>query len=153
MIVNISSISGVMPSAFAGAYCASKAAVNAWSDTLRIELKPFGIQVVTVQPGAIRSNFGNIASKNLSYDKDNSAYKPIADFIAKRAMISQEKATDSEEFARRLVRQLVKKNLKSVIRIGKSSTLFPLMKRWLPTSLLDSIISDKFGLTMLRKSI
>jgi NAD(P)-dependent dehydrogenase (short-subunit alcohol dehydrogenase family) len=153
MIVNISSISGVMPSAFAGAYCSSKAAMNAWSDTLRIELKPFGIQVITVQPGAIRSNFGNMASKNLSFDKLNTAYAPISDFIRKRAMISQEGATDAEEFARRLIRKLVKKKPKSIIRIGKSSILYPLMKRWLPTHLLDAIISSKFGLTKLRQSL
>ena len=150
MIVNISSISGVMPSAFAGAYCASKAAVNAWSDTLRMELNPFGIKVITVQPGAIRSNFGNVASENLAFEKEHSFYAPVADFVNKRAVISQEGATDAGEFAGRLVKQLLRDQPKSVIRIGKSSVLYPLMKRWLPSSLLDSIISRKFGLTKLK---
>jgi short-subunit dehydrogenase len=127
--------------------------MNAWSDTLRIELRPFGIQVITVQPGAIRSNFGNSASENLAFEKENSAYAPIADFINKRAVISQQGATGAEEFARRLISQLVKKNPKSIIRIGKSSILYPLMKRWLPTSLLDTIISGKFGLTQLRHDL
>jgi short-subunit dehydrogenase len=153
MIVNISSISGVMPSAFAGAYCASKAALNAWSDTLRMELKPFGIKVITVQPGAIQSNFGNTAANNLVFGKEKSFYAPIAEFINKRAMISQEGANTSEEFARRLVRQLIKKRPRSIVRIGKSSIIYPLLKRWLPTCLLDLIISRKFGLTKLRKLV
>ncbi len=153
MIVNISSISGVMPSAFAGAYCASKAAMNAWSDTLRIELKPFGIQVITVQPGAIQSNFGKTAAETLAFDKEHSFYAPVADFVNKRAIISQEGATTSEEFAARLLKHLLKKNPKPIIRIGKSSTLYSLMKRCLPTTLLDSIIAGKFGLTQLRKTL
>ncbi len=151
MVVNISSISGVMPSAFAGAYCASKAAMNAWSDTLRMELKPFGIRVITVQPGAIQSNFGNSASQNLAFSKDHSLYAPITDFIDKRALISQEEATSAEEFARRLVKQLLKKQPKAIIRIGKSSFIYPLLKRWLPDFMLDGIISRKFGLLKLRK--
>ncbi len=153
MIVNISSISGVMPSAFAGAYCSSKAAMNAWSDTLRMELKPFGIKVITVQPGAIQSNFGKTAAENLAFDKDYSFYAPVADFVNKRANISQEGATTAEEFAVRLVKHLLKKNPKPIIRIGKSSTLYPLMKRWLPATVLDNIIAGKFGLTQLRKTL
>jgi short-subunit dehydrogenase len=153
MIVNISSISGVMPSAFAGAYCSSKAAMNAWSDTLRMELNPFGIKVITVQPGATRSNFGNTAAESLAFGKEQSFYAPIADFINKRALISQEGATPAEVFANRLVKQLLKKQPKAILRIGKSSIIYPLLKRWLPVFLLDNIISRKFGLEKLRKSL
>ena len=149
MIVNICSISGVMPSAFAGTYCASKAALNAWSDSLRMELKPFGIKVITVQPGAILSNFGNTAEDSLVFNREQSFYAPIAEFINKRAQISQEGASSAEEFARRLIRQLTKERPKAIIRIGKSSIIYPLLKRWLPTIMLDKIISKKFGLTRL----
>ena len=62
-IANIGSVSGIFVTPFAGAYCASKAAVHALSDAWRLELAPFGIQVVTVQPGAIVSNFGEVASR------------------------------------------------------------------------------------------
>lgn len=151
MVVNISSISGVMPSAFAGAYCASKAAMNAWSDTLRMELKPFNIKVITVQPGAIHSNFGNSAAGNLAFDENRSSYVPIADFINRRALISQEGATPAEDFARKLVNQLLKKKPKSIIRIGKSSFIYPFLKRWLPVNVLDGIISRKFGLKKLKQ--
>lgn len=153
MVVNISSISGVMASAFSGVYCASKAAMNAWSDTLRMELKPFNIRVITVQPGAIQSNFGNSASQNLAFNEGNSSYAPIADFINKRAAISQEGATSSEAFARQLVNRLVKKHPKAVIRIGKSSFIYPFLKRWLPVKMLDGIILRKFGLKKLKEMI
>lgn len=153
-IVNISSISGVLPSAFSGAYCASKAAMNAWSDALRMELKPFGIKVITVQPGAILSNFGDSASNSLTFTsvQEKSYYAPIAEFISNRAKISQINATPAEVFAKRLVKQLLRNRPKSVIRIGKSSFIFPFLKRWLPDFLLDKIISRKFGLTKLGSS-
>jgi short-subunit dehydrogenase len=153
LIVNISSISGVMPTAFAGAYCASKAAMNAWSETLRMELAPFRIRVITVQPGAIQSDFGNVATKNLAFDINNSAYSPIGTFILKRAMVSQERATSSVVFAKMLVRQILKKQPKAIIRIGKSSFLYPFMKRWFPTCILDRMISGKFGLSKLRRTL
>ena len=61
--LNIGSVSGVLVTPFAGAYCASKAAVNALSDALRLELAPFGIRVMEVQPGAIASQFADNAQR------------------------------------------------------------------------------------------
>lgn len=62
LIVNIGSVSGVTTTPFSGVYCASKAALHAISDALRMELHPFGVQVMTVLPGAIASDFGDNAS-------------------------------------------------------------------------------------------
>lgn len=146
-IVNISSVSGVMPTPFAGAYCASKAAVNALSDTLRIELAPFGIRVITVQPGGIQSQFGENASKSVEgFGGGSSLYKPMQDAIAARAAASQENAMPAEEFARRLTAAVLAKEPAPLIRLGHRSTLMPLLKRWLPVRTLDRILSRKFGL-------
>lgn len=148
-IANVSSISGVMPSVFSGAYCASKAAVNAWSDTLRMELKPFGIRVITIQPGAIRSHFGDNAVKYTALPA-GSLYSAVSESVLKRASISQQGATPAEAFARKLVKKLLRRNPPSIIRIGKSSFLYPLLKRWLPSRMLDRIIMKTFGLSKLR---
>jgi NAD(P)-dependent dehydrogenase (short-subunit alcohol dehydrogenase family) len=56
-IVNISSIAGKLSTPVNGAYSASKFAVEALSDALRIELAPFGIHVIVVEPGYIRTHF------------------------------------------------------------------------------------------------
>lgn len=60
-IINISSVVGRISVPFQGAYCASKHAVEALSDALRIEAGLFGIDVVSIQPGSIRTGFADIA--------------------------------------------------------------------------------------------
>ena len=57
-IINISSIVGHLPVPHMGAYCASKHALNAFSEAARLELEPSGIRVISVCPGRIRTNFG-----------------------------------------------------------------------------------------------
>jgi NAD(P)-dependent dehydrogenase (short-subunit alcohol dehydrogenase family) len=58
-IVNISSIAGEFGLPFRGVYCASKSALDLFSETLRMELKPAGIRVSIVQPGDVRTNINN----------------------------------------------------------------------------------------------
>lgn len=147
-VVNISSVSGVMPTPFAGAYCASKAALNAASDALRMELRPLGIDVVIVQPGGIRSSFGDRAAGQVNLATD-SPYQAIRTGVMARANESQADATPAEVFASDLVQQLKRGHPPAVIRIGKKSSLLPMLKQWLPTGLLDSVLSKRFELNRL----
>ncbi len=91
LVVNIGSVSGVLVTPFAGAYCASKAAVHALTDALRMELAPFAIEVMEVQPGAIASSFGASASQQAEQLIDEaSPWWPIRDGIRARANASQD---------------------------------------------------------------
>jgi short-subunit dehydrogenase len=148
MIVNISSVSGEMATPFAGAYCASKAALNAASDALRMELRPLGIDVVTVQPGGIQSGFGDRAAGEVRLAA-NSPYQAIREGVLSRANESQEGATPAEDFAFDLVHRLDRAPPPAVIRLGQKSTLLPAMKRLLPTALLDLVLSRRFQLDRL----
>jgi NAD(P)-dependent dehydrogenase (short-subunit alcohol dehydrogenase family) len=60
-IINVSSIAGKLSTPVNGTYSATKFALEALSDALRLELEPFGIQVIAIEPGAILSNFDNTA--------------------------------------------------------------------------------------------
>ena len=60
-VVNLGSVVGVLPTPYAGAYCASKSAVHMLSDVLRMELAPFGIDVVLVQPGGVKSSIAELS--------------------------------------------------------------------------------------------
>jgi NAD(P)-dependent dehydrogenase (short-subunit alcohol dehydrogenase family) len=150
-VVNIGSVSGITTTPFSGAYCATKAALHSLSDAQRMELAPFGIDVITVQPGAIESKFGDNSLNNvLQRITPKSLYAPLKDAIQARATASQDNPTPAAEFAESLVEQLLNKP-KAVIRIGNGSFGLPLLKRWLPTTILDKILSKKFKLPSLAK--
>ncbi len=149
-IVNIGSVSGVLTTPFSGAYCASKAALHALSDALRMELAPFGINVITVQPGGVRSQFGQKAGQLVKRVlKEDSWYQPIRSFIGQRAAASQEKAMPAEVFARKLLDKILTDNPPPVVRLGSKSKLMPFLKWALPVKTVDKILSKKFGLVQL----
>lgn len=148
-IINIGSVSGILVTPFAGAYCASKAAVHALSESLRMELAPLGIEVIVVQPGAIQSDFGAVASQGARLAPD-SLYTAAADGLAARANASQQHSTSTAVFARRMVAAVLAARVAPVLRIGSGSTLLPLLARWLPQRLRERTLSRRFGLDRLR---
>jgi NAD(P)-dependent dehydrogenase (short-subunit alcohol dehydrogenase family) len=152
MIVNIGSISGIVTTPFAGAYCASKAALHALTDALRMELAPFGIQVVSVQPGGIKSEFGMNSGRSAQrIMKSDSWYIDLKESILSRAQVSQVGATSCEDFARRLVGLLEGGTPPAIVRIGSRSFSLPFLKSALPSRLLDSIFRKRFGLSTIKE--
>lgn len=66
-IINIASVAGKIATPKSSVYSATKAAVLGYSNALRLELKPLGISVLTVNPGPIRTNFFNTADQSGDY--------------------------------------------------------------------------------------
>jgi short-subunit dehydrogenase len=150
LIVNIGSISGLATTPFSGAYCASKSALHSLSDALRMEVKPFGIKVVTVQPGGIKTNFGAAAKQTVErIFKADSIYAKLEKEITARAEISQLNATSLESFTDIIVKKILLKNPPPIIRTGNRSFILPIMKLILPTKIYDNIMIKKFGLSKL----
>ena len=149
VLVNVGSIVGLLTTPFAGAYCSSKAAIHSLSDALRMELAPFGIRVVTVQPGGVKSSFGEHAEAALRLPVD-SMYKPVENGIHARAQAGQVGATPAEEFVVPVVAAILAAEPPVVIRGGRNSFKLPLLKRWLPTRLFDAKMSKAFGLDLLK---
>jgi NAD(P)-dependent dehydrogenase (short-subunit alcohol dehydrogenase family) len=81
-IVNVSSITGKIYTPFGGWYHATKFALEAFSDCLRLEVEPFGIDVVVIEPGAIKTEWGSIAAEHLSKISGNGAYAEAANMAA-----------------------------------------------------------------------
>lgn len=81
-IVNFGSIAGKVPTTKSAAYSASKAAVIQFSNVLRLELKPFGVKVMTVNPGPVYTNFFNIADKTGNYVKNVQEFMLDPDDVA-----------------------------------------------------------------------
>ena len=147
LVINIGSVSGVLVTPFAGAYCASKAAVHALSDALRLELAPFGIQVMEVQPGAIASSFAaNAGQQAEALLADSSPWWPMREGIRARARASQDNPTPTAEFASQVLTAVQTRKRPRVLRLGNGSRSLPLMAACLPGALLDRVLSKRFGL-------
>ncbi len=146
VIANVGSIVGLFTTPFAGAYCSSKAALHALSDALRMELAPLGIRVVTVQPGGVKSSFGNHAEEAIRLPAE-SVYKSAEHSIRSRAQAGQQNATPAETFVVPVVDALLNRMPPVRVRGGKGSTLLPLLKWLLPTRRFDAILSRRFGLS------
>ncbi len=78
-IVNVSSMVGKVYTPLAAWYDATKHALEGWSDCLRYETAPFGIQVVLIEPGAIKTEFDDVRSVQLQQLPADSAYRAQID--------------------------------------------------------------------------
>ncbi|KAJ8765450.1 hypothetical protein K2173_014572 [Erythroxylum novogranatense] len=145
-IVNIGSVVGMVPTPWAGSYCASKAAVHAMSNTLRVELKPFGINVVLVVPGAIRSNLGRANTARLGNQQDWKLYKDFKEAIAERARASQAaKATDAGLLAKYVAKKVLSPRPPKQVVFGHMTGLFTVLSLS-PLWVRDIFFSTRFNL-------
>ena len=147
LVVNVGSVSGVLVTPFAGAYCASKAAVHALSDALRMELAPFAIRVLEVQPGAIDTSFAKNASAQAEQlIGQQSAWWPVRDGIRARAKASQDNPTAVTAFADAVLKAVQKTRPPMLLRYGNGSRAMPLLAALVPSGLLQKILMKRFGL-------
>ncbi|MYI19345.1 MAG: SDR family NAD(P)-dependent oxidoreductase, partial [Acidimicrobiia bacterium] len=91
-IVNISSMVGRIYTPMGAWYIATKHALEGWSDCLRYETAPFGIQVALVQPGSIHTEFASLTANQLNEFPDDSPYRAHIDMLRKR--VTDPGATD-----------------------------------------------------------
>ncbi|HEX6243317.1 MAG TPA: SDR family oxidoreductase [Polyangiales bacterium] len=146
-IVNVGSVVGLLPTPFAGPYCASKASVHMLSEVLRMEVEPFGVQVIEVQPGAVRSSIADKGSVGIErYQSDASRYRAVAGGIEKRAQTSQDRPMETSDFAREVSDALLADTAPRVVRKGRGANLYPALSH-LPGTARDRFLAKQFGLS------
>ncbi|KAG6401217.1 hypothetical protein SASPL_138066 [Salvia splendens] len=144
-IVNVGSVVGRVPTPWAGSYCATKAYVHAMSHALRVELSPFGVNVVLVLPGAVRSGFGSNNVERLK-DCEWRMYKSFSESIAERAEASQSgKSMDAAVFARHVARKVLSSSPPKTIVYGHMTGLFRFLS-WSPLWVRDLFFTKRFKL-------
>ncbi|KAI0409136.1 NAD(P)-binding protein [Xylaria palmicola] len=149
-VVNISSIAGVLNTPFMGMYGASKAAVTMVSETLRLEMEPFHVKVITVMAGNVETRFW-VDGSNFVLPPD-SLYTPIVSVIADAAAGTLSgKRSSPESFARDLLRA-VKAGGTGIVWKGALASSVRWVVKFMPTGLVDSIISHSRGLAKLATS-
>src|SRR5471032_1881578 len=148
LVVNIGSVSGVLVTPFAGAYCASKAAVHALSDALRMELAPFGVRVMEVQPGAIDTHFAkNAGAQAELLINEKSPWWPLREGIRARSQASQNNPTSAEQFAAQVLKAVQQPTPPRLLRAGNGCRALPLMAALVPKALLEKVLKKRFGLS------
>ena len=147
IVANVGSVSAIVTTPFAGVYCASKAAVHAMTDAMRMELQPLGVRVVLIQPGAIASGFADTASHGLAHWlAADSPWQAFAAGIHARARASAQNPTPAAVFATQVLRDLLKAKPPSLIIAGNGSRSLVWLQRLLPQWLFDRILQKHFGL-------
>jgi NAD(P)-dependent dehydrogenase (short-subunit alcohol dehydrogenase family) len=98
-IVNVSSIGGEIALPLGAWYYASKHALEAFSDTLRVEVASFGIDVVVIQPGIIRTPFEDGTATQLLHYSGDGPYGPMARAMAQKAQGGLDEGSEPEVVA------------------------------------------------------
>ncbi len=103
-IVMIGSLAAVIPYVFGSVYNATKAALHAYANTLRVEMAPLGVKVVTIVTGGVKSRIAAHVQRVLP---PNSLYTPIEESYIRRQAHSQEGAMPTEAYAESVVSQIL----------------------------------------------
>ncbi|MCD4780067.1 MAG: SDR family oxidoreductase [Candidatus Omnitrophica bacterium] len=141
-IINISSVSGFSAAPCFGAYNASKWALEAFSESLFYELKPFGIHVSLIEPGMYPTKiFQENAKYAKNFDNKSSPYYPYTQHIKNYVYRLLEHCTNSPEEIARLVAQVIKQKNPKLRYIPDRKTKFVyLLRKVLPFQLYSSMI-------------
>ncbi|CAA7265962.1 unnamed protein product [Cyclocybe aegerita] len=144
-IVNIGSVVGEVSTPWNGLYCASKAAVHSISEVLSMELKPLGIFVLHVAPGAVQSNIAANGTSRFAL-APGSLYTDFLAMIHKRINASQERnSMPSDVFARKVVANALRKGgPPQYMTLGGMAFLFSILK-WLPRSWALAIVWKQYS--------
>lgn len=116
LIINIASISALVPYVFGSVYASSKAAVASYSRTLRAELRPFGVRVQVAMAGTVKSNIGSGKKEGLP---EGSLYQRVRYLYEARLGYSQMREAgpmETDVFARKLVDDALKGEVSSFWR-------------------------------------
>ncbi|KAL8888634.1 MAG: hypothetical protein Q9192_006144, partial [Flavoplaca navasiana] len=144
-IVQIGSVAAIIPYAWGSVYNASKAALHSYSDALRIEVAPLGVQVITIVTGGVKSRISRV-SRSLA---EESAYKMIEGAYQKRQMYSQSVGMDTKAYAQQVVGQVLRAKgwlwTTRKIWAGGGAELVMWLSWFLPERAIDRIVSRMFG--------
>lgn len=151
-IVNMGSIAGIMALPFIGPYCASKSALEAMTDSLRVELMQWGIAISIIEPGSVKTPIweksreaaGRLA-RNFPpqafelYGPALKAYSPVVEKAARAGI-------DPDVVVRTIEHALTAKKPKTRYRVGREARMQAFFKKILPDWMLDRLVIRSIGL-------
>lgn len=144
-IINPSSMGGKMYTPMGAWYHASKHAVEGWSDCLRLELKPFNIDVVVLEPGIIVTEFGDVMLENISKFSSKGAYATLTQKLvaATQEMYNKGQGSKSSLIAETVAKIVTSKKPKTRYRVGLWAKPMVWLRIYLGDRMFDKIIMSQ----------
>jgi short-subunit dehydrogenase len=144
LIINTSSLAGLFVIPFQVHYSASKFAVEALTEGLRQELRPFGVKVVAVEPGDIQTN----TNLNTVFDmKPDTPYKKWTDACWKTIENNLKKAPPPALVAQKIFKIILKKNPRTHYAVGDPlSVAFPTVSRFVSSGVKEFLTRMFYGI-------
>ena len=143
-IVNISSVGGKIAGPFGGWYQSSKFAMEGMSDVIRLEVKKFGIDVIILEPGAIKTPMLNSLNNSMLEISGKGPYKSMAEKGAKSMKKAYEKSVLPEEIAQVILKAIEAKKPKIRYPFGPMSKTYLFMRKLLSDRQFDRLILRQF---------
>ncbi|PRY57091.1 short-subunit dehydrogenase [Knoellia remsis] len=144
-IVNITSMGGRFATAFGGWYHATKFAVEGLSDSMRQELAPFGVDVVVVEPGAIRTEWTGIAAQSAVDQSGEGAYAKRAKRLSRSFGGGESLGSDPDVVARTIERAVTAKKPRTRYAVGRGAKPAIAASKVLPDRAFDAILGRALG--------
>ncbi len=145
-ILNVSSVGGKIASPFIGAYAGTKHAVEGISDSLRRELLPYGIDVIVIEPGAVRTEIWDKGAAGAERYDDTDYAEPLARFEEYARGLAKS-GYSPEQFGRLLCEVFEKRRPRTRYAISPRKLTGFTLPRLLPDRWLDRLIARNIGLT------
>ncbi|WKR22431.1 oxidoreductase [Actinomyces israelii] len=141
-IINMSSMGGRLVTFMGGWYHATKYAVEALSDALRMEVADFGIDVVLIEPGGIRTDWGTIAADHLESSARGGAYEKAAGRVAAnmRRLYASRRMSDPQVVVRAIRGAVEARRPRSRYLVGLGAKPLVAAHALLPARLFDRIM-------------
>jgi len=144
-IINISSVLGKAYNPLYGWYVSSKHALEGWSDVLRLEVEQFGVDVIIIEPGMIKTNIGNYSAQYFEKYSKNSVYANFYGSPDDKEENSFDNFSDPIVIAKVINKAIDAKNPKTRYSAGAYSWILLTMRSILPDKWFDKLIVKVTG--------
>jgi len=142
-IINISSVGGKIYTPFGAWYHATKHALEGWSDCLRLELKDFGIDVVIIEPGIIKTEFGDVMYEPMMERAKSGPYSETTKLLAEATKSSYDKPGQSSPpsvIAETISKAIKAEKPKTRYAAGKLAKPLLFMRKWISDRAFDKLL-------------
>jgi short-subunit dehydrogenase len=138
-IVNISSVGATIHMPLGAWYHGTKFFVEGFTSSMRVEVKPFGIDAVLVAPGMIATDFFDTMAKALRKISEGGAYAPVTERFLKQIMGS--KGSKPAVISNAIQKAILTPKPRTIYRAGSGSIAFYLLRRTLPYRWFDALLT------------